>query len=246
MQLAVQNNHPPATAGGTDRNRPRSKKDARAATIAAIHITWKKLRPDLRHDKDELRAERLAFMSRVLKREVTSARDLTQSKLGKVLDAMRDLEIAPLLPGGIGIPACPPRDTAQAGSQDPTDRNVCPTGAEVTHLATAAQNVTIDKLFLHLGWTLEGIERFLLQRFKVRSHRMLTPAKANSLTFILMGIAAQRAIKHRGHEGRVSRRMIGQEIPALKRRLGIDQKPSDMTGDGGPQTDEDDLYEEAE
>ena len=92
MQLAAQSK----SKAPSSRRAPKS---ARAGTIAAIHITWKKLRPDLRHDAEALRLARLDFMSGVLKREITTSRGLTQAKLGKVLDAMRELEHNPPLPG---------------------------------------------------------------------------------------------------------------------------------------------------
>jgi len=212
MQLARQ------TAFKSEKPAP-SKKDNRARTIAAIHITWKKLRPDLRHDKDELRESRLQFMSTVLNRDIKSSRDLTLSKLGKVLDAMRKLEVEPLLPGGA--------PTVDREQQTATDN------VEIHHLATEAQCAAINKLFLHLGWTLETIEGFTEKRFKRKSHRMLTPEKANSLTMILLTIAANRDIKRRwlaetGREvEKVSREMIRAEIPALKRRLGVDQAGKD-------------------
>jgi hypothetical protein len=207
MQLAGQN---------TFKKLARSKKDARAATIAAIHITWSKIRRDLRGDKEELRDSRLQFMARVLNREVTTSRGLSQAKLGKVLDAMRALESAPLLPGG--APTVDPQ---------PSIANV---PAEVHHLATESQVATIDKLFGCMGWSPEAIASFTEKRFKRKSPRLITPKQANSLTMILMNIAASRDIKRRWREetGRevehVSREMIRAEIPALKRRLGIDQK----------------------
>lgn len=224
MQLAPQttsNNKKPAKA----------KKDARAGTIAAIHITWSKIRRDLKGDKDELRESRLQFMSQVLKRDVKSSRDLSQAKLGKVLDAMRDLERSPTLPGGV-----PTVDRRQM-----TDGQPSSVAGQVHHLATEAQVAVIDKLFLHLGWRLESIEAFLSKRFKTKSQRMLTPAQANSLTFILLRIAASHDIKDRTKVERVSNAMIRAEIPALKRRLGIDQKPS---ADRRPTTEEEDDYEE--
>jgi len=202
----------------------RVKKSGRAGTIAAIHIVWKKLRPDLRHDVEGLRAARLDFMNDVLKpkRLIESMRDVSEAKLGKVLDAMRELERAPLLPG------------AQASSLPAGGSAKIHQGEEagIHHLATEAQVAVISKLFLHLGWTLESIEGFTFQKFKRKSHRMITPKQANSLTMILLTIAAARDIKRRwlaetGREvGKVSREMIRAEIPQLKRRLEIDQKPS--------------------
>lgn len=214
MQLANQ------ATSKTPSKPARSKKDARTATIAAIHITWSKLRRDLRGDKEELRESRLQFMSRVLNREITTSRGLSQAKLGKVLDAMRDLESAPLLPGG-------------APTVDPQPL-IANTPAEVHHLATESQVATIDKLFGCLGWSPEAIASFTGKRFNRQSPRLITPKQANSLMMILMNIAASRDIKRRWKEdtGRevehVSREMIRAEIPALKRRLAIDQRKAEV------------------
>ena len=196
---------------------PHSK--ARAGTIAAIHITWKKLRPDLRHDAEALREQRLAFMAGVLKRPVDSSRGLTDRQLGRVLDAMRDLERAPCLPGA-------QTDYAMCRSQVAADQSeIRNPKSAIVHLATEAQAGAIDKLFAHLRWSPEAIESFIFKRFHRKSHRTLSPKAANSLTMILLNIAAARAIKDRTNGQRVTRQMIGAEIPAIKRLLGIDQRP---------------------
>lgn len=232
LQLATQNEV--GTGSSSDRVQappPHSKKEkrsARARTIAAIHITWAKIRRDLKGDKDELREARLQFMSRVLKRDVKSSRDLSLSKLGKVLDAMRDLEQAPLLPGAAL--------TGDRGSAtDEENGRPSSVAGQVVHLATEAQTIAINKLFAHLRWSLEAIEGFVSKRFKTTSTRMLTVDAANKLTMILLTIAASRDIKDRTKVERVSRQMIRAEIPALKRRLGIDQRP---TEDRGPETED--------
>jgi hypothetical protein len=237
MQLAIQNNDgPSATAGGSDK-RPRSKKDARAGTIAAIHITWGKICRGKKLDKDELRQARLDFINNVLnpKTPIESLRDrvMTQAKLGKVLDAMRDLERAPLLPGAEQLSGVRCQGPAGPGTQNPE-----PGTGSVVHLATESQVATIEKLLAHLRWNAEATEGFIRKRFKTGSPRMLTVDAANKLTMILMTIAASRDIKDRKGVMRVSRVMIRMEIPELKRRLGIDQKPD------GRQSTVDGLSEE--
>jgi hypothetical protein len=230
MQLARQSTSKP------------SKKDtrsARAKTVAAIHITWGKLRRDLKGDKDELRDSRLVFMSRVLNRDVKSSRDLSQAKLGKVLDAMRELERSPVLPGVSG-------SEFRVSSSEPGTQN-SKLETQIHHLATASQVATLDKLFVHLSWGEEAICDFVMRRFSRNTYRMITPKQANSLTMILFTIAASNNIKRRYREetGRnvehVSREMIRAEIPSLKKRLGIDQQP---TGDRRPQTEEEFTDEE--
>jgi hypothetical protein len=192
-------------------------RSVRARTIAAIHLTWKKLRRDL-HDPAESREQRLTFMAGVLKKQsLGSSRDLTDKQLGKVLDAMRDLENAPELPGVAVIHEQRAKSEGQSGLLAP---GALPS-AEIYHLATAAQVSAIDKLLTHLGWGREAKEGFLFKRFKRKSPELLSPKQANSLTMILLTIAASNAVRSRGVQ-RASRLMIREEIPRLKAQLGID------------------------
>jgi hypothetical protein len=148
-----------------------------------------------------------------LKRPIASSRDLTDKQLGRVLDRMRELESQPELPGSQTIHAV-------AGPSAGLSEE-----AEIAHLATGAQVATIEKLLGSLGWSADARQRFLQRRFKRTSPRLLSPPQANSLTMILFNIAAAKAIRERATVERVSRTMIRAEIPQLKRRLGIDQKP---------------------
>jgi len=206
------------TAAQQQRRARASTRSTRARTIAAIQITWKKIRRDLR-DPEELREQRLAFMADVLKlrKPLGSTRDLTDKQLGRVLDRMRELEGQPELPGAQSIHApLPFHSSAVNGVEE---------AAEIIHLATAAQVSTIEKLLAFLGWRQAAQEAFLQKRFERSSPRLLTPAQAHSLTMILLNIGAAKEIRSRSEMNRVSRVMIRAEIPALKRRLGIDQKP---------------------
>lgn len=208
-----------------ERRHRTSQRSTRARTIAAIHITWKKLRRDLR-DPDESREQRLTFIAGVLnlKQPLESTRELTDKQLGRVLDRMRELEGQPELPGIQSIHA--------------TTQNTAAGEAEIHHLATAAQIAAIEKLLACLGWSDVAKDAFIQRRFKRTSPRLLSPKEANSLTMILLNIAAANAIRSRTSVNRVSRALIRVEIPALKRRLGIDQKPSTADRDG-----DDEVYE---
>jgi hypothetical protein len=197
------------------------KRSVRTETMRAIHVTWKKVAFGIDvSDKDELRVGRLRFCEKTLglRRTLKSMGSLSGAQLGRVLDEMRRLERAPALPGVVGAGLVPAR--ARAGtSPAPTDE------AEIYHLATTAQVEAIDKLFAYLNWTPAGIERFIDSKFHRTSARMLTPAQANALTMIIFNIAASRDIRARGAQ-HACRLAIRQEIPRLKRALGIDQKPS--------------------
>jgi hypothetical protein len=192
----------------------REERSARSRMIAAIQITWKKIRPDL-NNPEELREQRLEFMAGVLrKKQIKSSRDCTTRQLGLVLDAMREFERQPEIPGLQSIHATAPRSVNDSATGE----------GDIHHLATAAQVATIDKLFLHLNWSAEATEGFVKKRYQRSSHCLITPKQANSLTMILLNIAASRAIKDRTNVKRVSRAMVHAEIPSLKRRLGIDQE----------------------
>jgi len=226
MQRALQLAENGAVSSGQT-NAPK-KKDVRAATIRAIHATWRKVAFDL--EDDELRDARIAFINNTLKLNppIESMRDkrMTSRRLGLVLDDMRELERGNRLPFSrlfagerlLGKPVAAVTSNPEAYE------------TEIHHLATGAQVEAIDKLFVHLGWSAGGIEKFLEGKFHRKSQRLLTPAQANSCTMILFNIAASREIRARG-AAHASRQMIRVEIPRLKARLGIDVKKSADSAD---------------
>lgn len=181
--------------------------DSRKRMMAAIQIKWQQMRPDLRHSPDELREERLAFVSNVLRlrRELTSLRDLSDRQLGRVLDALNDMTVHPRLPNS----EVPQKPIATA---------------EIIHLASAGQVHAINKLLNYLDWTAGFQETFIKRRYKRANPVHLRPKEAHSLLRILLNIACTRELKERGVT-KVTRAMINLQIPVLKQRLGIDQKP---------------------
>jgi hypothetical protein len=203
--------------------RPKSS-NVRTQTLAAINATWRKLCP---LDGTELRDARLAFATKALglRKPLKSLSKCSPKQLGRVIDAMRLLEKSPTFPAeGFGL-------SASAFEQRPKTEDQRPEG-DIVHLATGPQVTAIERLRNYLNWSAVGLQAFLIDKFNGKhSPALLTPAEANSCTMILFNIAASKAIKarrvERGQEpGRVSRRMIAMEIPALKRELGIDQKPA--------------------
>jgi len=203
MQLAKQS----TSKAAPKRRTP--KRSAHAGTMQAIHATWRKVAPPTVVDAEDLRTERLSFAARVLNlnKPLESLSGLSGAQLGRVLDAMRELERATSRPAAPhGVPT--------------VDRR--PSTVEIHHLATTAQVEAIDKLFDYLCWTTEGREGFLENKFRMTSRRMLTPVQANACMRILFNIAASRDLRARGAE-RATQAMIRAEIPALKRLLGIDQ-----------------------
>ena len=196
MQTARQTAHNPRTS--------------RSKMIAAIHLQWRNMRPDLRHSPEELRDERLAFITDLLKlkRPLSSMRSLSDRQLGIVLDALNSGRVQTRLPNS------QPAPEPASGS------------AEIIHLASAEQVFAINKILDYLRWRTEAREKFIQQRFNRTSPAMLSPKDANSLVMILLTVAAARDVRHRTGAARVSRKMIHAEIPQLKIRVGIDMPQS--------------------
>jgi len=201
--------------------KPKRALSVRTQTIRAIHATWRKVCFDL--EDDELRDARIAFINNTLKFDppIESMRDkrMTGKRLGHVLDEMRVLERGNLLPFERLLAA----DRRPAQQPTSVDGHPSPE-AEIHHLATNAQVEVIQKLIQHLAWSAIGKQAFLTKNFRRESERMLTPAQANSCTYILLRIAAAKSIKQTRNVKHVSSSMIREEIPKLKERLGIDQK----------------------
>ena len=186
------------------------KWQTRRGMIAAIQIQWKELRPDLRHSPEELRDERLAYITDILKLKepLRSLKDLTNYQMTRVLAHFDDLRAQPALPS--------------------TQVVARPVVAEIVHLATAQQVFTINKLLDFLGWHPDSRKRFLSSRYQRENPVHLRPRQANSLIRILFNIACSQELKKAGFK-KVTRPMIGMHIPVLKKKLGIDRKESRAT-----------------
>jgi hypothetical protein len=202
----------------------------RHAAYGSININWKKMNPDL--DRDDLRAERLAWISYFLGiPTVESITQLNDTQLGLVAGEMKRL---------VGIPS----SKFQVPSQKPKAKDQKPTaGSVVAFPATAAsaaaadsdpgevsfassheQVYTLEKLEAYLRWPAEDMAAFLRKRFKCSSFAMLRFKQATSCTHQLLMIAAHRDLKQRhGKDKPVSRAAIAKYIPLLKAELGIDQ-----------------------
>ncbi|MGA9768842.1 MAG: hypothetical protein WBV94_07375 [Blastocatellia bacterium] len=191
--------------------------DVRRKMLAKIHIEFQQMRPDLRHSVEELRLERLSFCERALglRKPLDSMRRLTDTQLGKVIDAIRREKPQRALPG-CGVHHFKKDSNRQAAvQQGPGD---------IKHLAGSEQVWAIDRLFEYLRWDKEKRENFLSDKFNRTSPNLLTPKQANSSLIILFNIAASRDLKAELGQGTVvTRAMIGKRIPQLKRELGIDQ-----------------------
>jgi hypothetical protein len=232
MQTASKKNENGALPHG--RASAPKKKTVRNETLKAINVTWRKIAFDL--EAEELRNARLAFGTEALglRKPLKSFSRLSPPQLGRILDAMREIERAPRLPmerphlvGGTQA-SVPALNAGKDAGEPPAGMRALP-GAlpKIHHLATKGQVDAIGKLIRYLGWSAIGTQAFIAKRYNRESERMITPAQANSLTMILLNIAAAKSIKERvGGDVKVSRRDIALRIPRLKRELGIDQKPA--------------------
>ncbi|MCP9496252.1 MAG: hypothetical protein MSG64_17550 [Pyrinomonadaceae bacterium MAG19_C2-C3] len=194
---------PGATALKRKLNQPSKPSELRRKMLASIQIQWKQMRPDLHGDDAALRDERLAYVTDLLKlkKPLTSLSVLSDKQLGVVLDGFRrKLE-------------CP-----RAVEHKPP---VVPS-AEIIHLAGSEQVFTLGKLFNYLGWSVETRAEFVAERFKRPNPAMLSPRQANSLTMILLTIAAARDLKEQGVSQ--SRKDTNAYIPTLKSKLAIGER----------------------
>ncbi|GEM_PF-5580290 len=200
--------------------RKQSENAYRNSMLAAVHIEWKKLRLDLRHDVEALREERLLWVSSLFgwKRPVKSMSALSNKQLAVVLDELRQL------------------------TKSKTTTNICgnlkpENNAEIIHLASEGQVIALEKLIAFiLHWDNFKLEAFLIKRWRRKSVRMLTFAQANAAMMIFLSIAADEDLKREGHTGRISRAELGKHIPIIKARLEIDGghffgKGSEKNGD---------------
>lgn len=183
-----------------------SNKANRNPMLAAIHIEWLKIRPDLKHDKEALREERLIWVSELLgyKHTISSMSLLSDKQLGIVLDELRKL-------------TKPKTSTQWCGKLKPATN----TSAEIIHLANEAQVLTLQKIISFLQWSDDKLEGFLVKRYRSKSLRMLTFKQANSATFIFLNIAADADLRKLGFT-KITREQTNKHIPEIKRRLEID------------------------
>lgn len=202
--------------------------ESRRAAYGKINIVWLQMRPDLKfEDKDTIRDERLAWITSLLSlaRPLGSTTELTDGQIGLVLDEMQKMT-------GVNTnPTAFRREKAQVEREHENVVNIADyrrlhepeaTNAEITHLSGEAQVFTINKLVGAIGWSEEHFREFLFRKFRRRSPRMLTFKDCNSLTMILLTIAADKELRAQGH-AKISRAMTAKYIPVLKKKLQIDR-----------------------
>lgn len=213
-------------------------KDERRKMIAKIQIEYPKLRPDLRHSTEELREARLHFCKLVLglREAPTSIKKLTNKQLGRVIEAIKKEKGTPRFEGFDLHQVSHIKPTASVVSRavQPISCGVHDMRAgEIIHLAGKEQVWAIGQILLHLGWSEQYALDFIKKRFSKATIHLLTHKEANSLTMVLLTIAASRDIKKEQNLEHVSRQMVRKYIPTLKRELGIDRPAKPAQNDSG-------------
>lgn len=196
--------------------------ESRKKAIAAIQILWKQMRPDL-FDKDELRDERLTWISGFLKlpRPLESITELSDGQMMIVLDEMRGLT------GTKQQQPTPWRENARIEREhhrhfQSIENVVSIEQFKRQHFASQEQKFTLDKIIKHLGWSDGAVKDFLVRRGFGESIEKIAFKKANSLTMILLNIAADKDLRAQG-KTKISRAMTAKHISVIKRRLEIDR-----------------------
>lgn len=186
---------------------PASRKKA----YAAINITWANLRPDLKWEaKEEVRQQLLEWIIRLLGlKKLDSIKDLSDGQIGKALEEMKRLS------GKNNSIENPQSAIPNPKSND----NIVYLSA---FRASEEQKYTLGKILDYIGWSEEAKTRFLEKRGFPSDINLLPFKKANSLTIILLNIAADKDLRAQG-EAKITRQMTAKYIPVLKKKLGVDQ-----------------------
>lgn len=190
--------------------RPMSR-ESRTGAYAAMNILWLKMRPDLRfEDKQTIRDERLTWITSFLglEKDLKTAVDLTDGQIGLVLDEMKRMTGS----GNTSSPQTPVNQT--------TGNVVSLQQFKLQHYGSEEQKYTLGKIILYLKWTDEQTSNFLKKRKFGESIEKISFKNANSLTMILLNIAADKDLRILG-EKKVSRKMTAEYIPLLKKKLQI-------------------------
>lgn len=191
------------------------RKEIRNRMYAKIHAIWGNLRTDLRKGSEDYKEALYLFAEAELKKpQIGSFTELTQTELGKVIEALeREQKQPKLYQAAENVIEFKPKISSTDLSQ--------PSGqAPVEHLASVNQRFAINRLFGYLDWGDYGREKFLKEKFRCKRVEMLLHKQAHSCIRILLNYAGWRYWKSQGKE-KVSQPMIKAAIPKIKREIGI-------------------------
>jgi hypothetical protein len=174
------------------------------------------------------REERLAWIGEYLGiKDLVSMTDLTDDQLGAVAGEMKRLLGLGPGPGPRGGFVRPPIKNGRNVVQGEFGRTRDDAGdgeSETVFLSSPELVYTMEKLLGYIDWEPQHKDTFLKARFGTANLRMFTFRNATSAVNQLLHIAAHRDLKKaKGEDEKVSRKEINKYIPALKRKLRIDQ-----------------------
>jgi hypothetical protein len=217
----------------------------RKGMIATIQIEFPKTRPDLdpQTDAGELRAARLEFcrVAANLKHTPESLTNLSDYHLMMVLDRLTEVRGQKLAPRptltGCNVRQVRPKTkeaieqmglAALAATENAVGCGVADSGSPqsgvIVHLAGNEQVWAIRRVVEYLDWNERRKEQFISSRFGTKSEKMLRGDDPKKLLYLLLLCAAHRDLKVRlGPDVKITRDQEKGEIPAIKRKLGIDR-----------------------
>lgn len=188
------------------------RKEQRRRMYAKIHVIWTQLRPDLKKSTQDYKEGLYMFAEAELRKpQIGSFTELTDSELGRVIDALEREQTQPrLYEKPANVVQFKPNPKPASGDNS----------SAVEHLASEAQRYAINRLFGYLGWGDNGREGFLKDKFRCKRAEMLLKKQAHSCIRILLNYAASKYWKAQGKD-KVSKPMIIAAIPVIKQQIGI-------------------------
>jgi hypothetical protein len=192
------------------------RKQVRNRTYAKIHAIWGKLRPDLRKGTLDYKEALYVFAEAELKKpQIGSFTELTQTELGRLIDALEREQKQPALYAESS------GNVVRFQSKNSQSPATPKQSEAVEHLASLNQRFAISRLFGYLGWGDYGREQFLQSKFRCKRVEMLLQKQAHNCIRILLNCAASKYWKAQGKQS-VSKPMIVAAIPRIKKEIGID------------------------
>lgn len=195
------------------------KRSFRDSLNAGIHAAWTELRPDLRHDREEQRAQRLRYVEAVTGYQVESLTELSEAALGEVLNAMR-LELGPREKRQIANNVV----EATFGRRRTVHQGPPATVQPINDFATKAQVWAMRKIFDWLGWGHEKATEWLQKKYKRSAVEKLSFKQGHSAIRLLLEIATSRWLKSDRGEAPVTKQEIAANVEAVKTLIGIGGK----------------------
>lgn len=195
------------------------KRTFRDALTAGIHAAWTELRPDLKRDRDEQRAQRLAYVKAVTGFEVKSLTELSEAALGDVLNAMR-MELGPREKKEIADNVV----RVTFGKRRSVHQGPPATVEPIAQFTTPQQVWAIRRIFDWLQFNEAKRTEWLQKKYRRSAVEKLSFKEGHSAIRLLLEIAVARWLKSDRGEVPVTKQEIAQNVEAVKRLIGIGRK----------------------